>query len=268
MIIDGKKIALGIEQELKEKAQSLPRKSVAFVLFGNDPASLQFIGIKSRVAERIGIEIKLFHYLEEVSNDIALNNIKEIIDQNFDGIIIQLPLPAGMDTEKILNSIPKELDIDVLGHDAKQSYQNKTSNMIPPVAAAVYEILKSINVSMNDKNILIVGNGKLVGEPVGMLLSRENISFSIIDKDTSSIERSEKLLNADIIISGVGVPHMIKPDMVKDGVILIDAGTSESSGKLAGDIDPSCVEKSLFMTPVPGGVGPVTVVKLFVNLGF
>jgi methylenetetrahydrofolate dehydrogenase (NADP+)/methenyltetrahydrofolate cyclohydrolase len=268
MIIYGKKIALGIEQELKEKAQTLPRKSVAFVLFGNDPASLQFIGIKSRVAERIGIETRLFHYANEISTNNALKNIQEIAEQNFHGIVIQLPLPVDMDTEKILNSVPVEKDIDVLSDQAKQSYQDKISNMIPPVAAAVYEILKSINVSMNDKNILIVGNGKLVGEPVGMLLSRENISFSIIDKDTSSIERSEKLLNADIIISGVGIPHMIKPDMIKDGVILIDAGTSESSGKLAGDIDPSCVEKSLFMTPVPGGVGPVTVVKLFVNLGF
>ncbi len=266
MIINGTQLAKYLEQDLKQKLQIQPRKSVAFVLFGNDPASLQFIGIKSRVAERIGIETKLFHYANEISTDNALKNIQEIAEQNFHGIVVQLPLPGGMNTEKILNSIPSALDIDVLGNDAKQSYQNKILNMVPPVAAAVYEILKSINILITDKNILIVGNGKLVGEPVGMLLSRENISFSIIDKDTSSIERSKKLLNADIIISGVGVPHMIKPDMVKDGVILIDAGTSESSGKLAGDIDPSCVEKSLFITPVPGGVGPVTVVALFKNL--
>lgn len=266
MIIDGKKIALDIETELKNKTQSLPRKSVAFVLFGNDPASLQFIGIKSRVAERIGIETKLFHYIEKVSTDDALKNIQEIVDQNFDGIVIQLPLPFGMDTEKILNSIPKELDIDVLGNDAKQSYEQEASDIAPPVAAAVYEILKSTNISITDKNIVLVGNGKLVGEPVGMLLSRENISFLIIDKDTDSNERSEKLSNADIIISGVGIPHMIEPEMVKDNVILIDAGTSEQSGKLAGDIDPECADKATYITPVPGGVGPVTVVCLYRNL--
>ena len=266
MIIDGKKIALDIEQELKNKVQSLPKKSVAFVLFGNDPASLQFISIKSRVAERIGIETKLFHYIEKVSTDDALKNIQEIIDQNFDGIVIQLPLPFDMVTEKILNSIPVQLDIDVLGNNAKQSYEQGTLNMIPPVAAAVYEILISTNISIADKNIVLVGNGKLVGEPVGMLLSYEYISFSIVDKYTNPDERSEKILNADIIISGVGIPHMIKPDMVKDGVILIDAGTSEQSGKLAGDIDPECADKASHITPVPGGVGPVTVVCLYRNL--
>ncbi len=266
MIINGTQLAKHLEQDLKQKLQIQPRKSVAFVLFGNDPASLQFIGIKSRVAERIGIETKLFHYTEQITTDDALSSIQEIVGQNFDGIVVQLPLPVGMDIEKILNSVPVEKDIDVLSDQAKQSYQDKTLDRVPPVAGAVYEILKSTNILITDKNILIVGNGKLVGEPVGMLLLRENISFSIIDKDTDSNERSEKLKNADIIISGVGVPHMIKPDMVKDGVILIDAGTSESSGKLAGDIDPKCSDKALFMTPVPGGVGPVTVVALFKNL--
>lgn len=266
MIINGTQLAKHLEQDLKQKLQIQPRKSVAFVLFGNDPASLQFIGIKSRVAERIGIETKLFHYTEQITTDDALSSIQEIVGQNFDGIVVQLPLPVGMDIEKILNSVPVEKDIDVLSDQAKQSYQNKTSNMIPPVAGAVYEILKSINVSMNDKNIVLLGNGKLVGEPVGMLLSRENLPFSIIDKDTGLEERSEKLLNVDVIISGVGIPHMIKPDMVKDGVILIDAGTSEQSGKLAGDIDPECADKATYITPVPGGVGPVTVVCLYGNL--
>jgi methylenetetrahydrofolate dehydrogenase (NADP+)/methenyltetrahydrofolate cyclohydrolase len=266
MLINGTQLAKYLEQDLKQKLEMEPRKSVAFVLFGSDPASLQFIGIKSRVAERIGIETKLFHYTEQITTDDALSSIQEIAEQNFHGIVVQLPLPVGMDIEKILNSVPVEKDIDVLSDQAKQSYQDKTSDRVPPVAGAVYEILKSTNILITDKNILIVGNGKLVGEPVGMLFSRENISFSIIDKDTDFNERSEKLLNADIIISGVGIPYMIKPDMIKDGVILIDAGTSESSGKLAGDIDPSCAEKVLFMTPVPGGVGPVTVVSLFKNL--
>jgi methylenetetrahydrofolate dehydrogenase (NADP+)/methenyltetrahydrofolate cyclohydrolase len=266
MIIDGRQIAKNLEQDLKQKLEMEPKKSVAFVLFGNDPASLQFIGIKSRVAERIGIQTKTFHFSENTSTEDALNHIKEIVDQDYDGIIIQLPLPTGMDVQTILNSVPLEKDIDILSDDAKKAYNNKNLKSIPPVAAAMWELLKSTNVDLEGKEILIVGNGKLVGEPVSMLLSHENISYTIIDKDTDPFERSRKLSTADIIISGVGVPHMIKPDMVKDGVILIDAGTSEQADELVGDIDPTCADKASYMTPVPGGVGPVAVVCLYKNL--
>jgi methylenetetrahydrofolate dehydrogenase (NADP+)/methenyltetrahydrofolate cyclohydrolase len=171
-----------------------------------------------------------------------------------------------MDVQTILNSVPLEKDIDILSDDAKKAYNNKNLKSIPPVAAAMWELLKSTNVDLEGKEILIVGNGKLVGEPVSMLLSHENISYTIIDKDTDPFERSRKLSTADIIISGVGVPHMIKPDMVKDGVILIDAGTSEQADELVGDIDPTCADKASYMTPVPGGVGPVAVVCLYKNL--
>lgn len=266
MIIDGRKIAKNLEQGLKQKLEMEPKKSVAFVLFGNDPASLQFIGIKSRVAERIGIETKTFHFPDINLTDEALQNINEINKQEYDGIIVQLPLPTGIDTDIVLNSVPVEKDIDVLGDDAKKMYQSGTSKNIPPVAAAVWELLTSTDVDLKEKKILIVGNGKLVGEPVAMMFSREQIQYSVVDKNTDINERDEKLKNADVIISGVGIAHMIKPEMIKEGVVLIDAGTSESNGELVGDIDPECAKIASFITLVPGGVGPVTVVSLFNNL--
>ncbi len=266
MIIDGRKIAKNLEQDLKDKLQNLPTKKVAFVLFGNDPISLHHIGIKSRVAVRLGIEEKTFQFPENTSTDEALHHVDEIIKQNYDGIIIQLPLPTGIDAQKVLNSVPLEKEIDILSDEAKKAYTSKVLKNVPPVAAAVWELLKSTNVPLAGKEILIVGNGKLVGEPVSMLLSHENIPYTIIDKDTDPDDRALKLSSADIIISGAGVPHMIKSDMIKDGVILIDAGTSEQADKLVGDIDPTCADKVSFMTPVPGGVGPVAVVCLYRNL--
>jgi len=117
-----------------------------------------------------------------------------------------------------------------------------------------------------NKKVLVIGNGKLVGEPVGIMLSHEGIMFDVVNKSTDEITRNEIIRNADVIISGVGIPHLIKPDMIQPGVILIDAGTSEQSGKLAGDIDPACADVASYITPVPGGVGPITVVALFRNL--
>ena len=266
MIIDGRHIAKTLEQELARQLSNLPKKRVAFVLFGNDSSSIQFIGIKSRVAERLGIETQTFHYQDINSTKSALEKITEIISSSYDGIVVQLPLPVGMDTQLILNSIPAQLDIDVLGDEAKSKYASSSSHKIPPVAAAVQEIIKSINVDLKNKKVLVIGNGKLVGEPVGIMLSHDTISFDIVDKDTDELLRNEKIRNADIIISGVGIPHLIQPDMIQPGVILIDAGTSEQSGKLAGDIDPACAEVASYITPVPGGVGPITVVALFRNL--
>jgi methylenetetrahydrofolate dehydrogenase (NADP+)/methenyltetrahydrofolate cyclohydrolase len=266
MIIDGRHIAKTLEQELAQILSTTPKKRVAFVLFGNDSSSIQFIGIKSRVAQRLGIETKTFQYEDINSTEQALLNINEIISESYDGIVVQLPLPVGMDTQVILNSIPVELDIDVLSDNAKESYALSSSHKIPPVAAAVQEIITSIGVDLKDKNVLVVGNGKLVGEPVGIMLKHEGVMFGVINKDTDEQVRNEKIKNADVIISGVGIPHLIKPDMIKPGVILIDAGTSEQSGKLAGDIDPECADIASYITPVPGGVGPITVIALFKNL--
>lgn len=272
MIIDGRHIAKILEQELLQQLSLLPKKRVAFVLFGNDPSSVQFIGIKSRVAARLGIETQTFQYEDIDSTEVALEKMAQIISELYDGIVIQLPLPAGIDKNIILNSVPVNLDIDVLGDESKLRYQSSKSNLTPPVAAAVQEIIKSINVDLSDKKVLLIGNGKLVGEPVSMMLAHENISFNVVDKETDVELRNELIKNADLIISGAGIPHLIKPNMIKRGVVLIDAGTSDlpaqagQSGKLSGDIDPECGEVASYMTPVPGGVGPITVVALFKNL--
>ena len=256
MIADGKHIAQLLEEKLLGEFANAPLKKVCFVLFGNDPASIQFIKIKTNIAERLGIKVDLVTGPQNMITDQALGLMDEVNKGGYDGIVVQLPLPKQLDTETILNEIPKEKDTDVLGKSEK----------VAPVARAVFEILDFYNISLENKKVLVVGNGRLVGKPVGSELSRRGISYQMVDKDTDDDVRNEKIQSADIIISGAGVPHMIKPDMIKDGVVLIDAGTSEQSGVLVGDIDPACDTKAALITPVPGGVGPVTVVSLFANL--
>ena len=286
-----------MEKKLAERLATLPRKKLCFVIFGNDPASLQFVKMKSRVAERLGISVTVLEKNENISTDEAVAIIQEISDINhaekYDGVVIQLPLPASLDTEKILNSLPEKLDIDMLGEKAREKYAEtggqmenevksltdaisaenghgrqatSASGRIPPVARAVKKIFDFYEVSLSDKKIVIVGNGRLVGEPLSEMFKLEKIPFEIINKNTDEKERFAKIASADVIISGVGFPHLIKPEMVKSGVILIDAGTSEQDGKLVGDIDPQCATKASLLSPVPGGVGPVTVMSLFENL--
>jgi methylenetetrahydrofolate dehydrogenase (NADP+)/methenyltetrahydrofolate cyclohydrolase len=265
MIINGKQLAQEMENDLSAKFKTLPHKKVVFVMFGDNAAIRQFMGIKSRVAERIGIEAEIKIVLEATTTDEAVSTVSEL-SNSYDGVVVQLPLPSHLDTEQVLNAVPVEKDIDVLSFVSIEQYKKGISNRVPPVAAAVHHIMNYYNVTFNDENIVIVVYGKLVGQPIAYMFDRMNIPYKIITIETLESDKMELLKNADIIISGAGVPYIIKSDMVKAGVVLIDAGTSEQSGKLVGDIDPECASKALLMTPVPGGVGPITVVSLFKNL--
>lgn len=266
MIADGKLVASKLKQKIIDNLKDKPKKEVCFVIFGNDPASEQFIGMKCRFAEALGIPTRVIEHPEDLSFDEIKKVIEEIVASNVAGIVIQLPLPQGLPVQDILNLVPVELDIDVLSLDSKTSYKNKTSSKIPPVSRAVSEIFDFYNIDLINKEVLVIGNGKLVGEPVSAMLQLKNIPFKVIDKDTDSNLSRNLISSADVIISGVGSSHMIKPDMIKDGVVLIDAGTSEQSGKIVGDVDPTCFDKALLVTPVPGGVGPVTLASLFLNI--
>lgn len=266
MLVDGNKIAKALEEKLvTELLFSTPRK-VCFVIFGRNSATEQFVKMKSRVAERVGIAVDVKNYFNVKNTDEAVKIVNELSEKDYDGIVVQLPLTAGLDTEAVLDAIPPLKDIDVLGAVAKESYVKGKINRTPPVAQAVREILESCDISLKNKKIAVTGQGRLVGEPVHLMLNRMRVPHDVVDIKTGEKEKLALYKNADIIISGMGVPHCIKPNMIKNGVVLIDAGTSEQAGKLVGDIDPACESKASFLTPVPGGVGPITVVSLLRNL--
>jgi methylenetetrahydrofolate dehydrogenase (NADP+)/methenyltetrahydrofolate cyclohydrolase len=255
-IVDGNAIAEKLTAALKEQAR-LSKKKACFILVGDNPASKKFVERKTKKAKELGIITDAL-CLKDVTTDGLIAIIRRL-QASFDGIVVQLPLPQDINTDKVLASIPVDSDIDVLNPE------NKTS-MVPPVANAVFEILSCYDVDLHNKNIVVVGNGRLVGAPVAKEFSKRGFAPSLVDINTSAEEKAALLANADIIVSGVGKAHMIKPDMIKEGVVLIDAGASELSGQLAGDIDPACADKAALLSPVPGGVGPLTVISLFMNL--
>ncbi len=267
MIYDGKKTSLVLQEKLKKKVLELKQKPVLAIVSVSTHSSIaSFIKIKRKFAEAIGISINEYNFPESFGEENLISEIKNIINSNeCAGIIIQLPLPASYNTQKILNTLPFNLDVDVLGKQAFELFV-KNNNIIPPVAGAVAYILKDTNTDIKNKKIVIVGYGKLVGEPVCIWFKNQGVEPKIIDITTDEETKIKLYKEADIIISGIGKPHHLKKEFFKEGVIIIDAGTSEQVGVLAGDCDPSCSEIASIITPVPGGVGPLTVAHLFENL--
>jgi methylenetetrahydrofolate dehydrogenase (NADP+)/methenyltetrahydrofolate cyclohydrolase len=266
MVIDTPTIKKDILEEIaKMSKMQLRAKRVCFVQFGNDAASAKFVEMKVKLAKDLGIEA------EVVQSDVtdtagALLLLGGVIEKEYDGIVVQLPLPEGIDTDLVIDSIPTEIDIDMLAEDSLVHYRNATTERTAPVAAAIQAMLWHHKIILIGKKIVVLGKGRLVGEPITMLLDRQELPYKVFDIDSNEEEKLAALKEADVVISGTGMPHSVTADMIKDGATLIDAGTSEHGGKLVGDIDPSCYEKAQWYTPVPGGVGPLTVVCLLRNL--
>lgn len=254
MKVDGKRIAAEIIEEVK--GMSMQSKRVCFLVSSEESQS--YIRIKSKIAEELGVAYDI--------KEFDPSSYKTVFKEGYDAIVIQLPLKEGVDIDKVFNSLPAKLDIDMLGSEAKTKFLQGETERMPPVAAAVDEILRRELVDLDGKNILILGKGRLVGEPVAMMLEQRLIPYHTVSKESPGGEIDESIKAADVIISGIGVPHFIKPQMLRPGVVLIDLGTSEEGGKLSGDADPECESVSSIFTPVPGGAGPITVACLFRNL--
>lgn len=243
-----------------------PELHVIYV--GENPTIEKFIGVKQRYGEKVGAKTIVHRFPSDISEEDLVRKIRRLgAEKNPGGMIVQLPLPKHFDTQKVLNAIPEEKDVDVLSEKACEKFAHCAHGeprFMPPVAGAVKVILERGGVKLPGKKILVIGEGRLVGKPVIAWLSRERADFTVANSKTANLP--ELLKKADIIISGAGKPGMIQPHMIKQGVVLIDAGTTEEAGKVAGDVDPSCAGKCSLFTPVPGGVGPVTVEALFQNL--
>lgn len=249
MILFGKPVAEKIYQSLGVKNHP----TMAVVLVCEDPASIAYVHAKEKQAEKLGIDFKLFH-LPGIASEKKILEIIEDLNKNkyVNGIIVQLPLPEGIDTDKILAAVTPEKDID--GFSGK---------FPPPTAQAILEILKFYEIDLKNKKIVIVGYGRLVGKPLAEMFKKKDIQPIIC---TSNSDIASETIDADIIVSATGVPGLIKPDMVSKEAVVIDAGTAESKGKINGDVDVGVYEKVSAYTPTPGGVGPVTVACLMRNL--
>ena len=266
-ILDGRKIAEKIKRRLKTQVKKMKQMpGLAVVYAGSDPASLSYIMAKEKAAKEIGVDFLFYKFPAQVSEKKVVNLISGL-NQNrkVSGIIVQLPLSAHLPKKEILNAIALEKDIDVLSDKARELLKNGQPIFIPPPAGAVLEFLKKAKRPLEKSTVVVVGRGMLVGEPVAMLLKQRAKKLIICDRKTKDLSHETK--KADILISAVGQPNLIKKEMVKKGAVVIDAGTAKYKGKIVGDVDFADVSlKISYITPVPGGVGPVTVAMLLANV--
>ncbi len=264
--VSGKKIAETIKEDLKKEISVLDREIVFSIIYiGTDSVIDNFISYKKKFGLDLGVDVLVHHFPEDIDQSDLILEMKSIEEQS-DAMIVQLPLPDHLDVQSILDIVPVQKDVDVLSSESKKQFIENINPMFPPVTGAVIEVFKDQEYDLLDKKIVLVGYGSLVGKPFSDWLLGQKIQHNIITKETDENIKSELFKKADIIVSGVGSPHLIQPEMVSEDIVLIDAGTSESGKKVIGDIDPKCYKKSLFYTPVPGGIGPLTIAVLYQNI--
>ena len=269
-IIDGKQISLDIKNELKEKVAKYKEQGIeitlAVVKVGNDPASAVYVRNKEKACEYVGINSKTLALPEETTEEELLNVVKKLNeDKNVNGILVQLPLPEHIDESKVLLTIDSTKDVDgfhpvnvgkmVIGEDT----------FLPCTPAGIIEMIKRTDIDIEGKECVVIGRSNIVGKPMAMLMLKENATVTIAHSRTKDLKEVTK--RADIIVAAIGKAKFVTADYVKEGAVVIDVGMDrDENGKLCGDVDFESVSKvASAITPVPGGVGPMTVTMLLVN---
>ena len=263
MIVDGRQIASGILERVRTHIQDVGHEPVVrAIVIAPNAATESYLRIKTRKAEEAGMHLELIR----MENDASEADIVHKIGlPGADAIIMQLPLPPHVDERTVLDAIPLDKDADVLSTAAyKRFLSDEPDAPLPPVVCAVAEVLGRANVTVGGKYVVVIGNGRLVGAPAQAWLAREGAEVSVLTQEDFNMKK-DVLKEAEIVVSGAGSPHLVTADLLSSGVVLIDAGTSESNGAIVGDFDPACADIASVFTPVPGGVGPVAVACLFGN---
>lgn len=265
-IIDGKALANKFLDEVRKKVKEAKEKpGLAIVLVGNNPASEIYVGAKEKTCNSVGVSCERYNLDENVSQDELLKLVDEL-NQNrkIHGFIVQLPLPKHIDENLIIDSILPHKDVDGLTPLNIGNLVNDNNLLLPATARACLELIKSTGIKIAGKNAVVVGRSNIVGKPTALLLLQENATVTVCHSKTKDLKEHTK--NADILVVGVGKPNLIKKDMVKKGAIVIDAGINRVMGKIVGDVDFENVkEVAGYITPVPGGVGPMTIAMLLDN---
>lgn len=264
MIVDGRAIAADIISDVRNRVEQVGRTPrVHALVVAPSPATESYLAIKKTRARDAGMELVVVT-MDDASTTADLIAMVESLET--DAIIVQLPLPAHIDKTAVLNAVAVQKDADVLSYDAREQFQSGVPGaLVPPVAEAVKEILIRSNVQIRGAQAVVVGEGWLVGAPSAALLSQLGADVRSISREEGP-EGLDQLRFADIVVSGAGAAGLITPALIKEGVALIDAGTSESGGAIVGDADPACASVAAVFTPVPGGVGPIAVACLLRNV--
>ena len=269
-IIDGKKISQEIKDELKEKVAGLKEQgkevSLAVIQVGNDPASSVYVGNKKKVCEYVGIRSLAYELPEETSEEELLALINKLNeDETVNGILVQLPVPEHIDADKIIRTISPKKDVDGFHPQNVGKLVIGEEGFVSCTPAGIIELLKRSGISMEGKNCVVIGRSNIVGKPMALLMLRENATVTIAHSKTKNLKEICK--TADILIVAIGKPQFVTADYVKEGAVVIDVGIHRGENKkLCGDVKYDEVAPiASAITPVPGGVGPMTIVMLMNN---
>ena len=270
VILDGKAVSAKVKEEVKEEVEALKKQGVsvglAVIIVGNNPASRTYVNNKKKACEAAGIVSEEYALPEETTQEELLALVRELNQKDsINGILCQLPLPKQLDEEAVIAAISDKKDVDAfsavnIGHIMIGDY-----SFLPCTPAGIMEILRHYNIDVAGKECVVIGRSNIVGKPMAMLLLHQNGTVTICHSKTKNLK--DVTSRADILVAAVGIPHFVTADMVKDGAVVIDVGMDrDENGKLCGDVDFAAVEpKASYITPVPGGVGPMTIATLLKN---
>ena len=263
--MDGKNLSNIIKDDLrKEISMYVQTPILAVITIGDDEASKVYVNNKRKSCEQVGISFMHFDYLSEVKESVVINKIKELNkDVSVNGIIVQLPIPDHFNVDKIINTIDVSKDVDGLTNESKIRRMNNKSSLIPCTTKGILELLDYYKINMESKRVVVVGRSELVGTPTYQECLKRNATVTICHSKTIDLGSITK--EADILIVATGHKYLIDKNMIKEGCVIIDVGISRDNGKLYGDVNPNVSDKCSYLTPVPGGVGPMTVVMLLKN---
>lgn len=280
-LIDGKKISTDIKEEIAREVEEIKSRGgktphLAAVLVGHDGGSETYVAHKVKACEQVGFKSSLIRYEDDVTEEELLNRVDSLNkDVDIDGFIVQLPLPKHISEQKIIEAIDPKKDVDGFHPENVGRMSIGLPCFVSATPAGIMELLKRYNIETSGKHCVVIGRSNIVGRPVSILLSQKaevgNATVTVVHSRTSNLK--EICSQADIIIAAIGSPEFVKEDMVKEGAVVIDVGTTrvksdktKSGWKLKGDVDfDSVAQKCSYITPVPGGVGPMTIVSLLQN---
>lgn len=269
-ILDGKQIAKDYRQGLQSQVEALKEKGftpkLSVILVGNDGASQSYVRSKKKAAEKIGIISEIVHLEETATEEEVLNELNRLNnDDSVSGILVQVPLPKQVSEQKILEAINPDKDVDGFHPINIGKLYIDEQTFVPCTPLGIMEILKHADIDLEGKNAVVIGRSHIVGQPVSKLLLQKNASVTILH--SRSKDMASYLKDADVIVSAVGKPGLVTKDVVKEGAVIIDVGnTPDENGKLKGDVDYDAVKEIAgAITPVPGGVGPLTITMVLNN---
>ncbi|MBU5058893.1 bifunctional methylenetetrahydrofolate dehydrogenase/methenyltetrahydrofolate cyclohydrolase FolD [Staphylococcus aureus] len=269
-ILDGKQIAKDYRQGLQDQVEALKEKGftpkLSVILVGNDGASQSYVRSKKKAAEKIGMISEIVHLEETATEEEVLNELNRLNnDDSVSGILVQVPLPKQVSEQKILEAINPEKDVDGFHPINIGKLYIDEQTFVPCTPLGIMEILKHADIDLEGKNAVVIGRSHIVGQPVSKLLLQKNASVTILH--SRSKDMASYLKDADVIVSAVGKPGLVTKDVVKEGAVIIDVGNApDENGKLKGDVDYDAVKEIAgAITPVPGGVGPLTITMVLNN---